>query len=113
MTDAADRTWAGSMLAVGPVQATVFRREFLVGKRAIMAALGLSRSDTDWLIEAEAFPTLMIAGLRSARRADLEEWQLSQRERQVWADDGGPALPIAPRVPRGRFMSTNHQENEK
>lgn len=96
-----------------PVQADVFRREFLVGKRAIMAALGLNRSDTDWLIEAGAIPTLLIAGLRSARRADIEEWQHAQRELHVWADDGGPAIPVAPRIPRGRSTATENQETMK
>lgn len=74
-----------------------FRRtDVLFGQREIMAALGLSRTQTALLIDAAAFPTTLLADRRCALRADVDNWISDQKALLTWADDGGPSFPKDP-----------------
>lgn len=66
---------------------------YLVGCRAIGAALGLHRAATMKLIERGEIHTLLIADMRCAKRVEIDRYLADQISPDTWESEGGSLAP--------------------
>lgn len=78
---------------VAPSQPHATYPDHIAGARYIGQAIGLSRGQTMFLIRTGAIPTVLIGGMRYAKRTDVERYLASQTDSDSWDDDGGPPGP--------------------